>query len=137
MRPGRELNIQIANEVFGYKVWKHKGVWTENAITGDRPLRNYSNDIQWAFEVAEKMKVTLIPVVENSWFAFVPTPDHQGWESPQAVLKFLEAGSFPNSGAAVNENPALAICIAALNSIEKNKKHLAETVAEDTPEIRH
>lgn len=49
MRPGRELNIQIANDVFGYKVWKHKGVWTENAITGDRPLRNYSNDIQWAF----------------------------------------------------------------------------------------
>ena len=37
MRPGRELNAKIATEVFGYKVWRHKGVLTENPPAGDRP----------------------------------------------------------------------------------------------------
>lgn len=94
IRPNRDLNMKIATDVFGYTVWKHKGVWTENATSGDRPLRNYSNDLQWAWEVAEKMKVTLIPVEQNEWFAFIPTLKHSGWESPAAVLKFLEAGIF-------------------------------------------
>ena len=54
MRPGPELNAKIAKEVFGYKVWRDKGILTENPAAGDRPLRNYSNDLQWAWEVAEK-----------------------------------------------------------------------------------
>ncbi len=121
MRPGRELNAKIATEVFGYKVWRHKGVLTENPPAGDRPLRNYSNDLQWAWEVAEKIRVTLIPVIDNQWFAFIKCTGHDGWESPEAVVKFLEAGQFPSPGAAVDENPALAICMAALKTIEKVK----------------
>jgi hypothetical protein len=122
MKPGRELNTKIANLVFGYKVWKHKGVLTENHPLGDRPLRNYSNDIQWAWEVAEKMKVTIIPTADNQWFAFVGDASNQGWESPQAALQFLEAKNFDGAGAAVDPNPALAICIAAIKAAEKRTK---------------
>ncbi|MBX2993632.1 MAG: hypothetical protein KF681_02390 [Bdellovibrionaceae bacterium] len=119
MRPGRELNTRIATEVFGYKVLRHKGELTEDHPLGYRPLRNYSNSIEWAWEVAMKMKVTLIPTIDNQWFAFIGDADNQGWESPQAALQFLEAGNFKGSGAAVNENPSLAICMAALRAVEK------------------
>ncbi len=117
MKPSRELNTKIATEVFGYKVWKHKGVMTENHPLGDRPLRNYSGEIEWAWEVANYMKITLIPTNDNQWFAFVGTPT--GWESPQAAFQFLQEGNFNDAGAAVNESPALAICLAALKAVEK------------------
>ena len=63
------------------------------------------------------MKVTLIPVVDNQWFAFIKCSDHEGWDSPEAVLKFLEGGQFPSSGDVVDRNPALAICMAALKTM--------------------
>jgi hypothetical protein len=143
MRPGRELNIRIAREVFGHRVWKFKGELTENPASGNRPLRNYSNDIQWAFEVASKMKVTLIPVIDGNWFAFVGGINHPGWESPQAVFQFLEAGNFNESGAAVDKNPALAICIAAIKAVEKQAVKnnpngpaiVAEPVEENTDQL--
>jgi len=119
MRPGRELNTRIATEVLGFKVARHKGVLTEFRPNGDRPLRDYSNEMEYAFEVAKKMKVVLIPIVGEQWFAFIRSPEFDGWESPQAVLQFLEAGKFSTSGAAADENPALAICIAALKCVEK------------------
>lgn len=130
MRPGKELNTKIATEVFGYKVFKHKGDWSENHPLGIRPLRNYSNDIQWAWEVADKMKVCLIPVPEGQWFAFVGPEDKNGWESPKDALAYLETGEFNGAGAAVGENAALAICLAALNAAEKRKK-IAGDVAAD------
>ena len=125
MRPGRELNTRIANEVFGYNVFRHKGELTENHPLGLRPLRNYSNDIEWAWEVAKHMKVTLLPTVDQQWFAFVGSADKQGWASPQEALQFLEAGDFKGAGAAVNENPCLAICMASLRALEKRQaEHL-------------
>lgn len=127
MKPGRELNTKIATEVFGYKVWKHKGDWTENHPLGDRPLRNYSNSIEWAWEVAEKMRVMLIPTSDQQWFAFVGPENQTGWPSPQAAVQFLEAGQFDGTGAEVNVNPALAICLAALNAIQKRKAQSATT----------
>jgi hypothetical protein len=125
MRPGRELNIKIATEVFGYRVWRHKGTLTENPPAGDRPLRNYSNDLQFAWEVAEKMKITLIPIVGGQWFAFIGSPENAGWASPEAMLQFLQSGEFSSAGAALDENAALAICLAALKSIEKRKAFAA------------
>lgn len=120
-KPNRELNAKIASQVFGFKVWKHKGAWTENHPAGDRPLRNYSNDIQWAWEVAEHMKITLIPTADGQWFAFVGPEDRQGWDSPADALSFLQGGNFNGAGAAVGENAALAICLAALKAAEKRR----------------
>lgn len=121
MKPGRELNTKIATEVFGYRVFKHKGTLSEDHPLGVRPLRNYSNEIQWAWEVAEKMKVCLVPVPTGDWFAFIGPEGKHGWESPKEALAFLEAGDFDGAGAAVHSNVALAICTAALNAVAKRK----------------
>jgi hypothetical protein len=123
MRPGREIDARIAKEVFGYKVWAHNKQLFENAPKGDRPLRNYSKEVEWAFEVAKEMKVALLPVAVGQWFAFVgPQEKLNGWESPQDMLQFLEAGNFNDCGAAVGENLPAVICEAALKAAEKRRK---------------
>ena len=122
MRPGREIDTRIAREVFGHRVWAEKKTLFESADKGDRPLRNYSREIEWAILVAEKMKMTLIPIEGGQWFAFVGPRENQGWESPQAVLKFLEAGQFSDCGAAVGTDLALIICDAALKATEKREQ---------------
>lgn len=118
MRPGREIDTRIAQEVFGHKVWAQNKILLESAEKGERPLRRYSKEMEWAWEVAEKMKVALIPVVEGQWFAFV-APDDGGWESPQAMLGFLENGDFAKCGAALGTEIPLVICQAALKAAEK------------------
>lgn len=119
MKPGREIDVRIAKEVFGYEV------------TGERPIPKYSSDISAAWEVAEKTKVTLLPIVGGQWFAFVGPVDKVGWESPQALLQFLESGNFNECGAAIGEEPALIICEAALNAIEKRVKSTAGILASE------
>ena len=119
MRPGREIDARIAKEVFGHRVWAQAKVLYENAEKGDRPLRNYSKELEWAFEVAAKMKITLIPVEGSNWFAFTGPAGKDGWESPQAVLQFLEKGTFDECGASVVPNAAAVICEADLKATEK------------------
>lgn len=132
MRAGRELNIRIATEILGFEVRRHKGELYEFRPQGSRPLRDYSNDMEFAWEVATAVKITLIPIVGDQWFAFIGSPNHEGWESPQAILEFLNAGNFEGSGAAVNVNPALAICTAAIKMSEKKAKLAAgESVGQD------
>ncbi len=127
MRPGREIDTRIAREVFGHRVWAEKKTLFESADKGDRPLRNYSRDIEWAIAVAEKMKMTLIPIVGGDWFAFVGPMVNQGWESPQAVLKFLEEGQFQDCGASVGNDLAFVVCEAALRATEKRITKTSET----------
>lgn len=79
------------------------------------------------------MKVCLIPVPEGQWFAFVGPEDNPGWASPNHALEFLNTGDFQAAGAAVGENAALAICLAALNAAEKRKKLSGEITT--APEI--
>lgn len=126
MRPGREIDARIAKEVFGYNVWAQNKQLFENAEKGDRPLRNYSKEVEWAMEVAKKMKIALLPVSGGQWFAFIGPDTADGWESPQAMLKFLEAGNFNECGAAVGENPAAIICEAALKATEKRRQAQSE-----------
>lgn len=136
MRAGKELNLRIATEVFGFEVKRHKGELYEFRPQGNRPLRNYSNEMEYAWEVAAFMKVTLIPIVGDQWFAFIGSPDNAGWESPQAVLEFLNAGVFSVAGASVNINPALAICMAAIKLVEKKTRlENASEVMTASPEI--
>ena len=119
MRPGREMDARIAKEVFGYRVWAQGKILFENAPLGDRPLRAYSKEMQWAHEVLEKMRITLIPIQGGQWFAFSGPAAQEGWESPQALLQFLEAAQFDGCGAATGDKLPLLICEAALRAIEK------------------
>lgn len=119
MRPGRELDTFIAKEVLGHTIKvKQKELW-EEAPKGERPLRKYSRDISAAWEVAEKMNITLIPVAGDTWFAMVGK--HERWESPADFLQYLQGGNFVQSGAAVGNNIAEVICLAALKAIEVRK----------------
>lgn len=129
MRPGREMDTEIAKLVFGHRVWAQSKVLYENAEKGDRPLRNYSREIEWAFEVVKKTKMTLIPIEGGQWFAFVGPQAQEGWESPERVLEFLKAGHFEGCGAAVGDNIPIVICEAALRAMEKRN---AESTAVDT-----
>ncbi len=116
MRPGRELDSAIAQKIMGYTIKvKQKALWEETPL-GERPLRNYSRDISAAWEVVEKMNITLIPIQENQWFALVGRDE--AWSSPAAFIQYLQAGEFAKSGAAVGEIPALTICLAAIKAIE-------------------
>lgn len=120
MRPGRELDTFIAKEVLGHPVKvKQRELWEVTPL-GERPLRKFSRDITSAWEVVEKMGVTIMPVEDNQWFAFVGTG--QPWKTPAEFLEFLQDGKFLNSGAAVGNNPAETICVAALKAIEKSKE---------------
>jgi hypothetical protein len=119
MRPGREIDTRIAKEVFGHNVWAQAKVLFENAAKGDRPLRKYSKEIEWAIEVATQLKMTLLPIQGGEWFAFIGPERIQGWESPQALLQFLGSGDFNECGASVGTDLPLVICDAALKAVEK------------------
>jgi hypothetical protein len=119
MRPGREMDTFIAREVLGHAVKvKQKELW-EVTAKGERPLRKFSRDISAAWEVVEKLGVTIIPVEGGQWFAFVGTG--KAWKSPAEFIEFLGKGDFMSSGAAVGADPAETICVAATKCIEKKK----------------
>lgn len=124
MRPGREIDTQIAQEIFGYQVYPKNKVLHENAPLGERPLRKYSKEIEWAMEVAKKARVALLPIEGGQWFAFAA--NNEGWTNPTEMLQVLESGDFKNCGAAVSEDPAEAICQAALVAAQKKKISDAE-----------
>jgi len=124
LRPGREVDTKIAQEVFGHKVWSRGKILLENPESGERPLRRYSKEMEWAWAVADKMHITLIPIAGGEWFAFIGPEDKKGWESPQAVLKFLESGQFDGCSAAVGNEAPWVICQAALNALAK-RQHAA------------
>jgi hypothetical protein len=109
MRPGREIDTKIAKEVFGYEVWATKKVLYERTPLGKRPLRKYSSQMESAWEVVEKVKITLLPTGGKCW------------ENPAEFVEYLQAGDFKKCGAAESENPAFAICQAALTAIQKQK----------------
>ncbi|MEK7357642.1 MAG: hypothetical protein AAB250_14420 [Bdellovibrionota bacterium] len=134
MRPGREIDARIAKEVFGFKVWPQGKILFENAPLGDRPLRKYSKEMEWAMEVAKHMHVALLPIAGGEWFAFVGPVDKPGWESPTAMLEFLGTGQFNDCGASVNAEPAVAICEAALKAAEKRKQAAEQPAAQVTDE---
>ena len=108
MRPGREIDTRIAKEIFGHKVWAQNKVLFENAEKGDRPLRNYSKEIEWAMDVAREMKVALLPVAGGQWFAFVgpASPRWMGISASDAAisrsrkLQRLRRGRWRQSGSA-------------------------------------
>jgi hypothetical protein len=125
MRPGREMDTRIAREVFGHEVWATNKTLHEKTPDGKRPLRNYTKEIEWAWEVAQQMRISIMPVNEDQWFAFVA--GNTGWKSPQEFAEFLQAGNFKGCGAAVGESIPTVICEAALRALDKNITEVAES----------
>ena len=120
MNAGRELDVLVAQQVFGHSVVKQgKRPHVEGTPKGVRTLGNYSTDITFAWEVVEKLGMTLIPIEGGSWFAFVGK--NTGWKSPAEFIQSLQKGEFMEAGAAVSETAALSICVAALKAVEKRE----------------
>lgn len=97
MKPGPEFDQMIARDVMGSPI-----------------VKAYSTDLNAAFDVARKLGVTLIPIEGGQWFALVGPS--AGWKSPGEFLEFLSKADFARSGAAVAEDPAYTICVAAYNA---------------------
>ena len=130
MRPGRELDAMIAKQVLGYPVTQQKnGALHEGAPKGVRPLALYSKDMTAAWEVVEKMAMTLIPIEGDSWFALVGNGNR--FKSPADFLKYVQCADFVKAGAAVGESAPLTICLAALRSVE-NRESLESGVPRST-----
>ncbi|MGZ3712391.1 MAG: hypothetical protein ACXVBE_11580 [Bdellovibrionota bacterium] len=119
------MDTRIAREVFGHEVWATNKTLHEKTPDGKRPLRNYTKEIEWAWEVAQHMRISVMPVNEDQWFAFVA--GNNGWKSPQEFAEFLQAGNFKGCGAAVGENIPAVICEAALRALDKNVMEIAES----------
>lgn len=120
MRPGRELDCEIAQKVFGRKVFVKKHVLYEQTPEGDRPLRRYSKEMSDAWEVAEQMHMSLLPIENGEWFALVG--EGKGWQSPADFMVYLQSGKFVNAGAAVAKEAPLAVCLAAMRALEARNK---------------
>lgn len=116
MRPGRELDTLIAKHIFNHQVVIKRKIPTEVTPAGERPLREYSKEIGAAFDVAKKLNISLIPIQGGSWFALAG--GNEGFATPADFIKYLGAGNFADAGAAVTDNPALSISIAAIKSVE-------------------
>jgi hypothetical protein len=119
MRKEREFDAEIAQRVFGHAVRTLRGAALEDTPNGERPLAHYSRDIDAAWEVAERMNISLIPVEGGQWFAMVGQPER--WPGPADFILYLQEGNFVNSGAAVDPSAPLAICIAALKALEQRQ----------------
>jgi hypothetical protein len=119
MRPGRELDTLMAQDILGHQMKvKQKELWEVTPL-GERPLRKYSRDMAAALEVMQKMNISLIPVEGAQWFAMVG--HEKPWESPAEFLQYLQSGTFVDSGAAVGENIPEVICLAAMKALETRK----------------
>lgn len=119
MTVGRELDALISEYCMGHNVIRQKkGTMKERTLDGHiRPLRPYSSDIGAAWEVAERMGISVMPVKGNGWFAIVGT--REGWDSPADFIKYLQTADFTQSGAAVEKSAPLTICLAAIKAVEK------------------
>ena len=137
MRPGREIDTRIAEEVFGHQVFTKNTILHERTPLGERPLRYYTQNMEHAWQVAEKMRVCLIPIEGGQWFGFIGPQD--GWQSPTVLFEYLKGNQFAECGAAVGENAAEVICAAALRTLEKRQNEMSS--APDNvvllPEDRH
>lgn len=88
-----------------------------------------------AIELMQKMRITAIPIQGNEWFVFVGPEDRNGWESPEAVLKFLEAGNFNGCGAAHGTDFVSLVFEAAQKAIDKRAQEKASAqLNEEAPE---
>jgi hypothetical protein len=130
MRPGREIDVKVAEQVFGYEVFVKNRILHERTEKGDRPLRNYTKEIEWAWLVAEKMRISVVAIEGNQWFAFAAS--NEGWSGPDAFLTHLQSGQFDLCGAAVESTAAEAICKAAVTAKHKQSLKAESALGENS-----
>lgn len=120
MKDAKEIDLLMAKDVLGHAIYREKsGAVRERLPSGQtRPLRPYSTDISAAWEVVQKLGVTVIPV-QDGWFALVGK--ERGWTSPAEFLTYLQKADFAQSGAAVGSVASMTICLAAMKALEHRK----------------
>ncbi len=120
MTKPRELDILMAQSVLGHQTYHEKnGAARERMPSGQtRPLRPFSTDIASAWELVEKLGITLLPV-DQGWFALVG--QKRGWTSPAEFISYLQTADFANSGAAVGDSAPMTICLAAMKALERRQ----------------
>jgi hypothetical protein len=138
MQEARELDKMMAEKILGHVLFYEQNGALKEKIPGghSRPLAPYSTDIAAAFEVVTKLGVTLIPVDEG-WFALIG--DRPVWASPAEFMSFLQKGDFVNAGAAVSPSAPMAVCLAAIRTLEHRLRVATEKMRESEPpdETRH
>lgn len=114
-----ELNALVAQYVLGHNVIRQKkGGMKERTLQGHiRPLRPYATDISAAWEIVEHLGITLIPIENGMWFAFVGGEER--FRTPADFVKSISTSDFTKSGAAAEKTAPLTICLAALKAVEK------------------
>jgi hypothetical protein len=136
MRAGRELDKVIAQQVMEHSLTQQKREVYEGTPKGTRPLASYSTDISAAWEVVEKLAITLVPIENGSWFALVGNGAR--WRSPADLIQYLQTGNFVQAGAAVGTDPALVVCLAAVKAIEnRDSRAQNPTDPEASPNTTH
>ncbi len=90
-----------------------------------RPIRSYSQDIAAAWEIVEKLGVSIVPV-EQGWFALIGQT--KAWESPADFMSYLQTADLAHSGAAVGESAPMTICLAAMKAVERQESDAQETL---------
>lgn len=125
MNKPRELDILMAQKVLGHQTYHEKnGAPRERLPSGQtRPLRPFATDIAAAWEIVEKLGITLLPV-EQGWFALVG--EKRGWTSPAEFIAYLQTADFANSGAAVGDQAPLTICLAVMKALERRQVEPAQ-----------
>ena len=123
MMSERELDCSVAQQIFGHQVFEKNRALYEKTQNGDRPLRFYTKDMAAAWEVAEKLGISLIPIEIGMWYALVGT--NNGWHSPREFIERLQTDPSTDAGAAVALTAPLVICLAAMKSIESRRTAIA------------
>jgi hypothetical protein len=127
MRAGRELDKMIAQHVMGHPVTQQKREVFEGTSKGTRPLAAYTTDMTAAWEVVERMSITLIPIENGGWFALAGKPER--WKSPADFMQYLQTADFASAGAAVGESAPFVVCMAAIKAIENRNTAVKEGMA--------
>jgi hypothetical protein len=118
-RAGRELDRLIAQRVMGHVVTQQKREVFEATPRGTRPVARYSTELEAAWEVAERLAITMIPIQGGEWFALVGRGER--WSGPAEFMQFLAEADFANAGAAVGRDLPFTICLAALRAMENRE----------------
>lgn len=135
MEAGRSLDVAVAEQVMGFAVSPKGDDWVEQRPEGSRPVRPYSTDIGAAWEVVEKLGVTLLPVEHGSWFALAGP--RREWKSPDELIECLQKRDFSNAGAGVSESAPHAICLAGLAMAQRRAEQAGDVIPFPERPITH
>ena len=121
MKPGRELDILVAEKVMGFKI-KRKTIDCEYLVEhsqGSARLPDYSTDIAAAWEVMEKLKLVGLEIgydrYRNKWFCTNLAEDFRyAFDLSESDFKDLMNDDLI---AILSDTAPHAICLAAIKIV--------------------